>query len=494
MKIDFVTSAPQGGAVVVAAYKKGRFSSSAQAADLALSGALERAVKKARFSGKTGEKVKLTEPQGLGASHLLLLGLGVEEKDVSNAVMEQFSAYAVQDFLLSGETHMTVKLDGLCAAEAVAHAALGACLASYRFDVYRTDLSEEKKPSLKSITFETEHADQAEEIFKSLDSVAEGVKLARDLVSEPANTLYPASYVERLKELESPGLKLTVLGEKELTKKGFSALVGVGLGSERESMVAILEWNGGGKGEDPVAFVGKGVTFDTGGISLKPSGGMEEMTGDMGGSAAVIGTMRALAGRKAPVNAVGVVGLVENMPDGKAQRPGDVVTSLSGKTIEVLNTDAEGRLVLADALWYVQETYQPHTVIDLATLTGAMVIALGHEHAGLFSNDDDLADTLVSAGKLSDEHVWRMPLGEAYDRLLNSKIADMQNISDGRAAGSITAAQFLKRFIQDGVKWAHLDIAGTSWKAKSKDPREPLWATGFGVRLLDRWVRDSLEK
>ena len=328
--------------------------------------------------------------------------------------------------------------------------------------------------------------------WKSWEAVAEGVKLARDFVMEPPNILYPEEYAKRIAKLEKEGLEIEVLGESQMKKLGMGSLLGVSQGSAREAKLVIMRWNGGKDGDKPLAFVGKGLTFDTGGISLKPGPGMEEMKGDMGGSAAVVGLMRALAGRKAKANVVGVVALVENMPDGNAQRPGDVVTSMSGQTIEILNTDAEGRLVLADALWYTQERFDPAFIIDLATLTGAVLIALGHEHAAIFSNDDKLADRLFAAGKASDEGVWRLPIGPEYDRHIDSDIADMKNLGQGRNAGSIAGAVFLQRFV-NGKPWVHMDIAGTAMYAGSKDPRLPAFGTGYGVRVLDRLVRDFYE-
>ena len=323
--------------------------------------------------------------------------------------------------------------------------------------------------------------------------MAEGVALTRELVSEPPNIIYPASFVERVRaSVEGLGLEITVLGEEEMRGLGMGSLLGVGLGSDRESRILAIRWNGGAGDEAPTALVGKGVTFDSGGISIKPGPGMEDMKWDMGGAGAVAGAMLALVGRKAKANVVGVVGLVENMPDGKAQRPGDVVTSMSGQTIEVLNTDAEGRLVLADALHWTQEEFQPARIIDFATLTGAMIIALGNEFAGVFSNDDKLAKDLHDAGEITGDRNWRMPIDRAYDKLINSPIADMKNIG-GRAAGSITAAQFLQRFISDDTPWAHVDVAGMVWS----DKPGRTWnkgATGYGVRLVDRFVRDTLEK
>jgi leucyl aminopeptidase len=321
--------------------------------------------------------------------------------------------------------------------------------------------------------------------------LAAGVHLARDLVNEPANILTPAEFARRVAAVKNLGVKVEILTPRELKKLGMGALLGVAQGSANEPRLVVMQWLGGKKGERPLAFIGKGVTFDTGGISMKPASGMEDMKGDMGGAACVSGLMHALAARKARINAVGIIGLVENMPSGNAQRPGDVVTSMSGKTIAVLNTDAEGRLVLADALWYAQKRFKPKFMIDLATLTGAIMIALGKEHAGLFSNNDELANRLLQAGLDTGEKVWRMPLAPEYDRLIDSDIADVKNIG-GRNAGSITAAQFLQRFV-NGVPWAHLDVAGTAMDS-SKTAINQSWGSGWGVRLLNRLVADHYER
>src|SRR3989338_70602 len=343
--------------------------------------------------------------------------------------------------------------------------------------------------------------ERAQTAFALRECVAAGVFLARDLVSEPANILYPETLAGRAKELSRLGIKVEVLGENSMKRLGMGALLGVGQGSAHESKLVVMQWNGahrnhtgGGKSkaDAPIVIVGKGVTFDTGGISIKPALGMEDMKYDMAGSAVVIGLMKALAGRKAKVNDVGVIGLVENMPSGAAQRPGDVVTSMSGQTIEVVNTDAEGRLVLADALWYAKERFKPRMMINLATLTGAIVICLGNEKAGLFSNNDSLAAHIDKAGDLEGEKLWRMPLDDEYDNMLKSNIADMKNISGDRGAGSITAAQFLQRFVGK-TPWAHLDIAGVSWTSKDK-AITPKGGTGYGVRLLDRLVADNCEE
>jgi leucyl aminopeptidase len=363
-------------------------------------------------------------------------------------------------------------------------------LRSYRFDLYRTTLKDEDKPSLSKINVLVDKHLKTRKHFAELNAVAEGVFLTRDLVSEPPNVLYPESFAKRLRGLKADGLKVEVLGEREMSKLGMGALLGVGQGSSRESKMVVMEWNGGKKGDKPIAFVGKGVCFDTGGISLKQAASMEDMKWDMGGSAVVSGLMKALAGRKAKVNAVGIVGLVENMPDGNAQRPGDVVTSMSGQTIEIINTDAEGRLVLADALWYTLRRYKPKFMIDLATLTGAMLVALGQINCGYFANDDELADRMAEAGKAVGEGVWRMPLGDDYNKMMDSDIADMKNAGP-RYGGSITAACFLERFVEK-CPWSHMDIAGVTWSSKDA-PTVPKGGTGWGVRMLNQMVKTHYE-
>jgi len=396
----------------------------------------------------------------------------------------------------------------LSPAEAAVAVAEGARLRAYRFDGYRTKNNNNNnnnnsgKPALTTLTLRCRGSAKAKANYRARDKVAQGVFLTRDLVTEPPNILYPETLAKRCRELVKLGVKVEILGEARMKRLGMGALLGVGQGSIRESKLVAMQWKGlkgkaprkgpGAKAFQPVCFVGKGVTFDTGGISLKPSGGMEDMKYDMGGSGVVIGLMKALAGRKAPVNVVGVVGLAENMPGANAQRPSDIVTSMSGQTIEVLNTDAEGRLVLADALHYANNRFKPRIIVDLATLTGAIIISLGNEYAGLFSDNDKLAEQLTEAGEKTGERVWRMPLGEEYDKMLKSDVADMKNISGGRGGGSITAAQFLGRFV-GRTPWAHLDIAGVTWTKKDL-PMAPKGATAFGVRLLDRLVADHYEK
>ncbi len=377
-----------------------------------------------------------------------------------------------------------------------AEVAFGAVLRAYRFDKYRTKEKEEDKPKLAKLTLLTSDPARGKSAWEPLQGIAKGVFISRDLVSEPPNVLNPAEMADRCRKLTEFGLKVEVLGPKEMTRLGFGALLGVSQGSVNEPRMVVMQWNGAsGNGRKskgkPVAFIGKGVTFDTGGISIKPAGGMEDMKWDMAGAGTVIGLMAALAGRKAKVDAVGLVGLVENMPSGSAQRPGDVVKSYSGQTIEVINTDAEGRLVLADLLWHCcQEKFDPHFMVDLATLTGAMIVALGHEYAGMFSNDDALAQKLTSAGQATNEKLWRFPLDDAYDRLIRSEIADMKNIG-GRPAGSISAAQFIQRFVNN-KPWVHLDIAGVAWSTRDS-PIIPKGATAYGVRLLDRLVAEHYE-
>lgn len=455
-----------------------------------------QAMEAAQFKGKKGETLSLINPHK-SPSHLLVIGLG-KAADVTPLTLEELGAAAVASAFAAKVTQLEiaaalpkgVKLD---AAEAAALLASGAKLRAYRFDKYRTKEKPEDKPKLKTVTVLTSAPDKAKKAYAPLAAIAEAVAFTRDIVSEPANVIYPETLAAEAKKLEKLGVKVEVLGEAAMKKLGMGALLGVGQGSVRESQLVVMQWNGGKKGQKPVAIVGKGVTFDTGGISIKPSNGMEEMKWDMGGSATTIGTIRALAARKAKVNVVGVVGLVENMPDGNAQRPGDVVTSMSGQTIEVINTDAEGRLVLADALWYTQDRFKPQAIVDLATLTGAIIVCLGSWRAGLFSNNDKLAEQLAKSATRTGEPVWRMPLGDEYDKMINCDIADMQNVGEGREAGSTTAAQFLQRFVND-VPWVHLDIAGVAWQNKERFKLAPKGAVGWGVRLLNDWVQQNYEK
>ncbi|MDA1099335.1 MAG: leucyl aminopeptidase [Proteobacteria bacterium] len=485
---------PQSGALVASALQGGKLLATAKQLDKASKGAISKAIKASRFDGRKGQWLDILAPAGIGADRVLLGGLG-EVKDIKPLGLEDFGGAALQRLASCGLKNMIIACDPITGAKgdpalSAASMAYGARLASYRFDKYRTKMKAEDKPSVTSLSVLAQSPAAARRHFKALEAIADGVFMTRDLVSEPANVLYPDSMAQQCRTLSKLGVKVEVLNEARMEKLGMGALLGVGQGSPRESLMVVMRWQGAGAKTKPVAFVGKGVTFDTGGISLKPGPGMEMMKWDMGGAGTVIGLMKALAGRKAKVNAIGVVGLVENMPDGKAQRPGDIVTSMSGQTIEILNTDAEGRLVLADALWYTQERFKPQFMVNLATLTGAMVIALGHENAGLFSNNDKLAQQLFDAGAEVDEGVWRMPLSDAYDKKINCAIADMKNIG-GRDAGSITAAQFLQRFVNK-VPWAHLDIAGVAWGDQGK-PTVPKGGTGWGVRLLDRLVANHYE-
>lgn len=494
MRIEFVASdagqSPSAGAAAVMVFENGKMSTAAEAMDGATSGALARALAAApRFAGKPGQTVELVAPTGLDVQRLLVVGAGPADGWGGEAA-ERFAAQAYGAVKLSGAKTLHVFTPG-APAEDSARAALGATLAAYRFDKYLTTEKAEKKPSIEAVLVVTDDVAAAEAAFAPLKALAEAVYFSRDLVSEPPNVLFPAEYARRVKELEALGLEVEILGEAEMAKLGMGSLLGVGQGSRRDSQLVVIQWKNGGDSQ-PVAFVGKGVTFDTGGISLKPADGMEDMKWDMGGSAAVAGLMHALAGRKAKVNAIGILGLVENMPDGNAQRPGDVVTSMSGQTIEVINTDAEGRLVLADALWYCQDRFKPRFMVDLATLTGAIIVALGNDYAGMYANDETLADNLMAASKATGDLLWRMPLPAAYDKHIESAVADLKNVGNGRAGGSITAALFLQKFT-NGVPWAHLDIAGTAWKKPSTVPTIPDGAVGFGVRLLNQMVADKYE-
>lgn len=491
----FRTSATASAPIVIFAGLDGALSTHGKALDKAGKGSLSAALKHASFTGKPGTGVTLIGLSGISHSHVIVIGVG-DAKKLTTTNVEDAGGHAVgalqQAKVKSAELIADLPAGSkIAAADAAAHLAFGAELRTYRFDKYRTKEKAEDKPQLKSISVVTAKIDGAKKAYAPLAALAESVAFTRNIVSEPANIIYPETLAAECKKLSKLGLKVEVLGEKEMAKLGMGSLLGVGQGSVRESQLVIMQWNGGKKSDRPVALVGKGVTFDTGGISIKPSNGMEEMKWDMAGSAAVIGTMRTLAARRAKVNVVGVVGLVENMPDGNAQRPGDVVTSMSGQTIEVLNTDAEGRLVLADALWYTQTKFQPKAMIDLATLTGAIIVAIGSSRAGLYANKDKLAEQLFAAGEEVGERLWRMPLGDDYDKLINCDIADMQNISAGREAGSVTAAQFLQRFVGD-TTWAHLDIAGTAWNNKGS-ATIPKGATAFGVRLLNAWIAKHYE-
>ncbi len=490
MKIEFVAAVDAAEILAVPVFEDRTFTAAGTALDGKANGALTKAASKGRFTGKAGQSLSIAAPAGVEADAVLLVGAGAKDK-LDDLAVEAFGGNAYAAVKLSGAEVLTIDASDL-SPEQAARVGFAARLAAYRFDKYRTTQKADKIPSITAIRVVTTDLRGAEAALEPLSAVADGVIFARDLVSEPANVLYPAEFAKRVKALESLGLEVEILGEAEMEKLGMRTLLGVGQGSRRESQLAIMKWNGGEAGAQPLAFVGKGVCFDTGGISIKPADGMEDMKWDMGGAAAVTGTMIALASRKAKANVIGVLGLVENMPDGNAQRPGDVVVSMSGQTVEVINTDAEGRLVLADALWYTQERFKPKFMIDLATLTGAMIVALGLDYAGVFSNSDDVADPILAAAKKVGENFWRMPIPAIYEQHIDSKIADVKNTGNGRAGGSITAALFLQRFT-NGVPWAHLDIAPTAWANKSPSPTVPEGGVGFAVRTLDRMVADSYE-
>jgi leucyl aminopeptidase len=446
----------------------------------------------ARFTGKTGQVFESFAERDGRVVRQVLVGAGKADADDRPAALEKAGAALAARFLTSGETAIAIDVSGssLGAAD-VGSVLLGLRLRAWRHDAYRTRLKDEQKRTLADVTV-IGAPDGAEAAWQTEQSLAEGVELTRDLVAEPANIIYPETFVERVsKAFEGIGAELVVLGEDEMRELGMGALLGVSQGSARPARLLAIKWMGGAKAGKPTAFVGKGVTFDTGGISLKQPAGMEDMTWDMGGAGAVVGAMLSIVKRKAKANVIGVCGLVENMPGGNAQRPGDIVTTMSGQTVEVINTDAEGRLVLCDALAWVQKEFAPAAIVDLATLTGAMIIALGHEHGGLFSNNDRLAEGLLAAGKASGDKLWRFPLSPEYDKLLDSPIADMKNVGP-RYAGSITAAQFIQRFVENDTPWAHCDIAGMVWADKAGATWDK-GATGFGVRLIDRYVRDNLE-
>ncbi len=494
MKITFTGGQlPKTGSLVVFALEGGKLTAAAAAVDKASKGQISRVLKVAKFDGKKDQILDIIAPVG-GLDRVFVVGLGKLESlnpreieltggTIAGALQNAKQQSAVIAFSASGLKDMTES-------EAVAYLASGASLRVYAFDHYKTKKPDAAKP-LDQLAFQCASPEKAKAAFAPLSAVREGVHMARDLVNEPANVLYPAEFANRAKELVKAGVKVEILNPAQMKKLGMHALLGVAQGSPFEARMVVMRWDGGKKDDQPVAFIGKGVTFDTGGVSIKPASGMEDMKGDMGGAACVTGLLLALAKRKAKVNVIGAIGLVENAIDGNAQRPGDVVKSMSGQTIAVLNTDAEGRLVLADVLWYIQDKYKPKFMVNLATLTGAILVALGKEHAGLFSNNDELATRISDAGAATGEKVWRMPLTPAYDKMIDSDIADVKNIG-GRLAGAITAAQFLQRFVNK-VPWAHLDVAGTAMDAE-KSAINQSWGSGWGVRLLNKLVADHYEK
>lgn len=483
----------------------------------------KRAAEAAAFHGKRGSSVEILGIEGFDADQLVAVGTGKKGKLDKKPAAKSSKAKSGDDekrddadyAMLGGQVmgklgsrgeDVTMLFDLLdydgTAAQAAAEFAMGLRLRAYRFDTYKTKQGKEKAPGNsnsksgdtdKTINIAIAVADPAaaRRAWNACEAIVDGVCTARDLVNEPANILTPVEFAKRAKTLTKLGVKVDILDERAMKRLGMGALLGVGQGSVNPSRLVVMRWNGARSAKaQPIAFVGKGVTFDTGGVSIKPAGGMEDMKGDMAGAACVTGLMQALASRKAKANVIGCIGLVENMVDGTAQRPGDIVTTMSKQTVEVINTDAEGRLVLADALWYIQDKYKPQFMVNLATLTGAILVSLGQEYAGLFSNNDELSERLKVAGEATGEKVWRMPLAPGYDKMINSKFADMKNIG-GRFAGSITAAQFLQRFVNK-VPWSHLDIAGTGFGSKQSDINKS-WGSGWGVRLLDRLVADHYE-
>ena len=450
---------------------------------------IARAAAAERFKGKAKAVLTIPAPAALpGIGSLHVVGLGPKDGPAPDWTA---IGGVIAGRVPGRQASVLADFDGV-GLEAVAAMALGARLRAYHWDRKSKRKPEAEPEAPTHLVFGVADPAGAERADAAGLALAEGVNLARDLVHEPPNVLFPLEFARRAEQLDALGVEVEVLGEEDLRHVGMRALVAVGDGSVHDSCVALMQWRGGAPDEPPICFVGKGVCFDSGGISIKPAGGMEDMKGDMAGAATVVGLMHALASRKAKVNVIGAIGLTENMPDGKAQRPGDIITTLSGQTVEMVNSDAEGRLVLGDVLWYVQDRYKPALIIDLATLTGAVLVALGQEHAGLFSSDDELARRLEAAGQETGERVWRMPLAAAYDKMIDSKFADMKN-TGGRHAGSITAAQFLRRFIRDDLPWAHLDIAGTGMNVPQTDVIKT-WSGGWGVRLLERLVRDHYEK
>ena len=491
MKVKFANFTLQrSGVLVIFAAEGGKLGTAAAIADSRIKGHVGRAIKAASFAAKRDQMLDIVAPGG-GYDRIIVFGLGnTEQLRAADVEMLGGAIAGTLQGMKVKEAAIAVDIPEHfgSAGDAAALIASGALLRVYSFTHYKS-----KKPEgngLEALTVHSAGPKASRRAFQPLEAVAAGVHLARDLVNEPPNRLFPVEFANRAKALSSHGLKVEILTPAHMKKLGMGAMLGVAQGSPQEARTVLMRWDGGKKGEQPVAFIGKGVTFDTGGISIKPAAGMEDMKGDMGGAACVTGLMLALAKRKAKVNVVGAIGLVENMPDGNAQRPGDVVKSMSGQTIAVLNTDAEGRLVLADVLWYAQERFKPDFVIDLATLTGAILISLGREYAGIFSNNDALCERLRKAGEAVDEKVWRLPMGPSYDELIKSDIADMKNIG-GPHGGSITAAQFLKRFIRR-VPWVHIDIAGVAWTDKERS-MVPKGASGYGVRLLDRLIKDYYE-
>ncbi len=497
LNISF-SKAPQktAEAAILCFYNDSEPSSSVDSLNYEFSGFIDHALDKCKnFKGKSGQIEILMLPDGAPYNYVALLGCGGKDdldklgaEKLGGKLCAALEASNIESVEFYGDNDLSNCVD------IIPHIAIGMSLRSYKFEQYKSPKPDDDKVFLKKANFILFDSDNARNLYDVQTSVINGVFLARDLVNEPPNMLYPENYAKRIKaQLKPLGVEVDILDEKKMHKLGMGALLAVGQGSDNASRMVVMRWRGDKENTDtPLAFVGKGVTFDTGGISLKPGAGMEDMKMDMGGSAAVVGLMKSLALRKSTANVVAIVGLVENMPSARAYRPADIITSYSGKTIEVLNTDAEGRLVLADALSYVQDVYKPSLIIDLATLTGAILVALGHEYCGTFVNDDELWSQMDSAGAGVDEKLWRMPLDEVWKKDVEGSITDVQNMSKSKGAGSCTAAGFLSHFIDEGVKWAHMDIAGTAWIKADKDVT-PKYGTGFGVRVLDRFVADNYE-
>lgn len=491
LQIRTATPAARLGPAVIAYVNEGE-APRGRAAELMAETGLDwsRTAKAAGFTGKQGQVLDLVAPNGIAADRLVFLGAGKSDDSTVNAWMHRGGSLASKLQALR-IARASILLDGTDATpERVADLMAGLRLRHYRFDRYKTPKQDAAELRRLEVTFHVAGKAAVDRAAEARLPAVEGTIFARDLIHEPANVLGTVEFAETVSGFAEFGLKVEVLDEKQMRKLGMNSLLAVAQGSVRPPRLVVMQWSGGKKGAPPVAFVGKGVVFDSGGISIKPAASMEDMKADMSGAAAVAGLMRTLARRRAAVNAVGIIGVVENMPSGSAMRPGDIVRAMSGTTIEIVNTDAEGRLVLADALWYAQQRFKPKLVVDLATLTGAIIVALGQDHAGLFSNDDDLAARLSAAGSATGEKVWRLPMGPAYDKLIESRFADIKN-SAGRPGASITAAHFLQRFVKD-VPWAHLDIAGTAMGVAASETNAA-WSPGYGVALLDRFVRDNHE-
>jgi leucyl aminopeptidase len=483
---DHLASVPADAAVAFLAFEDALLPPQIGESQGLLREVIDRALSRTRFTGARGQFIDVLAPCGTSAARILLVGCG-EKAGFGTLGVERAAADAYRRMHATGATILELRFDPDCARDCAAMA-LGVQLAAYRFDKYRTKEKLEKIPSISVTRIISAEPEAGRAAFQKVSPLAHAIYFCRDQVSEPANVLYPSEFARRVRSLDLPGMKVEVLGEDAMRRLGMNALLGVGQGSSRESQLVVMRWNGGRTEDPPIAFVGKGVCYDSGGLSIKSAKSLAEMKWDMGGAAVVAGLLHALAGGKVRANVIGILGLAENMPDGNAQRPGDIVTSMSGQTIEVVDTDAEGRLVLADALWYCQQQFKPRLMVDVATLTGAVEIALGQEFAGLFSNNDALADQLLSAATLEGEKLWRLPLSALLEKQNESPVADIKNYG-GPEGGAITAALFLQRFV-NGCPWAHLDIAGTTWQSTSSIPTVPDGATGFGVRILYRLVTD----